>query len=260
MKGGKVEMGFEFKLNMTAMEEKKFGAWVTDSTNFPELFNKFALWNRADLRDQLITQLRAHNAAHLIPVPMVVPQERNIGIEEAVQARLVIKRKPLANPRYLIIHRRSVAAFLLASPGNAFSAIAMIGHVKKEQKVVTTKKLESKLQKQIRTELVGRPKIFLCPASQLTKTTGGSSQGYVPKEHINAQTGVYRVSVIGTISHRASDIKLEGTTARIVPGSVASHTQMSELVRAKSKYESLNQRDGHFVGFTVSKGESGGVW
>jgi hypothetical protein len=246
------------KLTMSEFDKKTFGEHVTlDPQAVHEKLSAFALWNRLDLAAQLYGKLQELERLDLWPQSGPVPAERQIGTTDAVPGRLVVPRKPLANPKHLVIHRWSVVAFLLAEPGNAFTGVAMVGHVTKS---TSTHSTETHIT--TRTRLQGRPKIFLMPVGQGTITTRETSKAYVPKPHESPQTQIYQVKVHGEIRHKASAIQeISSREAKVVHDKEqASHTQITDIVRMKQKYRKLTQENGDFVGFTISKGSYQEPW
>lgn len=246
------------KLTMNEFDQRTFGEHVVETAeNVREKLLEFAKWNRLDLAFQIYDQLADLGKLSLWPKDDPVLTERQIGSVEPVPARLKVPKKPLANPKHLVIHRHTVVAFLLAEPGHAFTGIAMVGHVNE-----SVSKSETPTHTITRRKLEGRPKIFLMPVSPATVTTRQStSKAYVPKLHATPTAKIYKMKVSGAISHKASSISRTGTmTATVIPGADAGHTQLVNLVKMKEKYRDLTQEDGHFVGFTVSKGVYAGLW
>jgi hypothetical protein len=245
-------------LNMNDAEASTFGRFVLEDPNeIASKLHAFQRWNRFDLAMQLYEKLSDAKKLNLFPTDYKPLVHRTIGSDEQLPARLNPPRKPLANPKHLTVHRRSVAAFLVAEPGHTFTGIAMVGHVTQSS---TSTKIGQRVTTS--TKLEGRPKIFLCPVQQgMITTRQNTSKSYAPKEHENPSVGIYKVRVSGAISHKNSDVHIQNDTqATIGAGTAAGHTQLSNLVKMKPKYASLTQEGGHFVGFTVCKGVSGGLW
>jgi hypothetical protein len=124
-------------------------------------------------------------------------------------------------PGTLTMHRGSAIAFLLCKVGQGLTGIVSLSRSK-----INSMKV--------------RPKIFLVPIQPSVSNKGDA---YPIRPADERATRIYKAS-LNPITHQQSG------------SGGASHTQLSDAIKANKKYQFLAQKEGDFIGFTLIKGDA----